>query len=414
MNYLFLKLVKKNPLLNLAILFLCINCTQPAKKVEVTNDDVRTIDIISNIANTKKINLSTIASGIEYCMLETDDKCLIAYKNIHCSGDYFVSMENYCYVFERKTGNFVRQISDRGQGPDDYQRVLDVLESNKGQICLEGNGQYLFFNLDGTLLHKIKKFQANVSFGFVAYNDLYVGGVTNTRGNSTIRIAFLDNKTGELIDSIPNHRSYNRAEGIPRNVSTDFFFYTFNNSLHYKDIYCDTLYQIKDFSLQSRYIFDTGDRTVPYALQVEGRIDVRAAMRGRDYDRYARYIVINQTHESAKFLYFTFDYRVMLYPAIYDKVENTLQIMSPVSKPPPPFITPYPLYGFENDLDGGLPFWPQQMVSDKEMMCVYSAEELLALDVTKITDEKLKYVLNSLEIDSNPVVAIVTLKDLGI
>ena len=66
---------------------------------------------------------------------------------------------------------------------------------------------------------------------------------------------------------------------------------------------------------------------------------------------------------------------------------------------------------FENDMDGGLPFWPQQMISDKEMMCVYTAEELLKLDISKITDEKLKKVLNSLEEDNNPVVAIVTLKD---
>ena len=45
------------------------------------------------------------------------------------------------------------------------------------------------------------------------------------------------------------------------------------------------------------------------------------------------------------------------------------------------------------------------------MMCVYTAEELLELDTSKITDEKLKNVLNNLKDDSNPVVAIVTIKD---
>jgi len=62
-------------------------------------------------------------------------------------------------------------------------------------------------------------------------------------------------------------------------------------------------------------------------------------------------------------------------------------------------------------LDGGLPFWPQQMISEKEMMRIYTVEELLTLDISKITDEKLKNVLNSLEEDSNPVVAVVTIKD---
>jgi len=51
------------------------------------------------------------------------------------------------------------------------------------------------------------------------------------------------------------------------------------------------------------------------------------------------------------------------------------------------------------------------MISDKEMMCVYTAEELLELDASKITDPKLKEVLNSINEFSNPIVAIVTLKD---
>ena len=69
------------------------------------------------------------------------------------------------------------------------------------------------------------------------------------------------------------------------------------------------------------------------------------------------------------------------------------------------------LYGFDNDLDGGLQFWPQQMISDKEMMSVYTAEELLELDASKITDEKLKNILNCINEESNPVIAIVTLRD---
>jgi len=62
-------------------------------------------------------------------------------------------------------------------------------------------------------------------------------------------------------------------------------------------------------------------------------------------------------------------------------------------------------------LDGGLPFCPKQMISEKEMMCVYQAEELLKLDISKIADEKLINVLENLKEDDNPVVAIVTLKD---
>ena len=239
MNSFFLKFVKK-----ISILFLFANCSSPAVKNEVENIDVRTIDIMSGISNTQKVNLSTIASGIEYCMLETDEKCLIAYKNIYCSGDYYVSKEEYCYVFERNTGKFVRQISSIGQGPDEYQIPVSVLAGDKGQICLLGNNKLLFFNLDGTLSHKLNPFIPSVMFSFVAHENLYVGYVPNLRGNSTIRIAFFNKQTGELIDSIPNNRSYNLTKGIPRSTGGDFLFYTFNNSLYYKDIYYDNPHSV--------------------------------------------------------------------------------------------------------------------------------------------------------------------------
>jgi hypothetical protein len=51
------------------------------------------------------------------------------------------------------------------------------------------------------------------------------------------------------------------------------------------------------------------------------------------------------------------------------------------------------------------------MISDREMLCVYAVEDLLKLDASKITDQGLKEVLNGINEYSDPVVAIVTLKD---
>jgi len=406
MNSKILKSAIQISLSHFAILLLCVNCTQPRQRVE--ENGITTIDVIGNISNTHKVNLSSIASSIEYCMLESNEQCFIAGEHIYSSGDCFVAMDrDRCYVFERKTGKFVRQISQIGQGPNDYQNTATVLECDNGQICLMGNNQLLFFNLDGSLSHKTKHF-ANF---FKSYKDLYVCYFSNGSGDLTIRIAFYDNKTGERIDTIPNYRFFKREKGRPYSSGNDFSLYQFNNGLYCKDIYCDTLYQIDNFSLEPRYIFNTGGRAVPYEKQIEGRTDYQAQMAGREYDRYAKYIVIQRIMEDAYFLYFTIENRNSMYPVIYNKFQEKIHIM-------PPHPTPFslgdgkpPLFGFENDLDGGLPFWPQQMISDKEMMCVYSVEKLMELDSSKISDEKLKNVLHHLEENSNPIVAIVTLKD---
>ena len=181
--------------------------------------------------------------------------------------------------------------------------------------------------------------------------------------------------------------------------------------MYLKELSCDTLFQIEDFVLHPRYIFNTGGRMVPYELQDLSRRAYFSGLNGTDVeDRYEKYVIILKIFENKKHLYFTIEYRKQLYPAIYDKLENMLRILPAVTVPSSRRDQTISFYGFENDLDDGLPFWPMQIISDKEMMCVYSAEELLRLDESKITDEKLKKLLYNLDEDSNTVVAIVTLK----
>ena len=405
--------MKNSIVLFLACLF-CAHCTHTPKKF----GSIVEIDIMANMSKNQKINLSTVASNIEYCVLETDEKCFVGGGMVtYCSQDYVVSLgpqamnQSVCYVFDRKTGAFIRQISSQGRGPNEYEHVNPLFwDDINEQICVVAKMQYVFYNLDGTISHKTDFFRPGTSV-FVAHDDYYVRYVPNPFGNSTIRIAFFD-RTGTLIHSIPEHRSWKRTIFNGYNpIPLDGWVYAFHNDLYYKDISCDTLYHIKDFKLQPRYIFNTGGRTFPYGEQEGGRYSDLISWGSTDIiDRYERYVVINKIFEDNERLYFTFDYKRQRYPAVYDKTKDKLQIMPPVSNPPSNRGRNLQHYGFENDLDGGLPFWPQQMISDKEMMCVYTAEELLKLDKSKITDTKLRNVLDRIDEYSNPVVAIVTLR----
>ena len=398
--------------------FICANCMRSAQKVaENTDYSIREIDIITNLSNTQKANLSDIASGIEYCVLELDKKCLVTFDmSFYASDDYIVTINAaatdfvtpVCYVFERSTGKFVRQISRRGQGPGEYLNVLESFwDREKGQMCTLNANTYMFYNVDGTLSHQVKRFENR--FDFVAFEDFYV---TTLRSN-TKRIAFYD-KTGTIVDSIPNKLFLEKTQTWSY-IDWDSWLFTFDNNLHFKDIYNDTLYQIKDFELHPRYLFNTGGLALPYEKQEDQRGNPLEMMRRRileTADRYEKYMNILKILESNRYLYFTVNYKKQLYPAIYDKIEDKSKIMSPVSYSTSLLYDKrVPLCGFENDLDGGLPFWPHQMISDKEMMCVYTPEELLALDISKITDSRLKNVLNNIDEESNPIIAIVTLKD---
>ena len=413
----YLKPVKFFAALNVALCLFLGGCAQSSKKIDAEDNSIKEIAVLKNISNIKDVNLSSIATDIEYCVLETNDNCLVTNRmQFYCSEDYIVCMGSYrplevCYVFERKTGKFVRQISSKGQGPGEYNEVISRFWDEKNeQVCLLSHPNYMFYNIDGTLSHKINRDEHAFFSPSFMYNDVHVRYMPNVHGDQNKRIVFHD-RTGGIIDSIPNFRTWNKILTMTVVIYGEAKFHSFSNELYYTDMYCDTLYHVKNNTLQPRYIFDVGGLTVPYEMHSWTPDKILAHSRGEN--AFEKYVVIKNIFEDTKYLYFTIDYRSKLYPAIYEKKEDVLQIMPPIT------ITPqeraqewlYPLYGFKNDLDGGLLFWPEQMILEKEMMCVYTAEELLELDVSKITDMKLKNVLENIDIDSNPVVAIVTLKN---
>ena len=368
MSKFFLKLAKNFSKLSFALLLICMNCSHPVKRVDTEDNGIKEIDIIANIFDNRTVRLSEIASSIDYCMLETHKKCLVTGINIYCSTEYVVAAGGgtsnpVWYVFDRKSGNFIRQISRYGQGPGEFTEIVrGFWDGYKEQVCVFVNNQYHFYNLTGSLSHHANRFKHYMDH-FIAHEDCYVGYVPNRLGSETVRIAFYD-KTGVFIDSISNYRTWQRTQTW-YSGGNDNWIYVFNNNLYFKELYSDTLYHIKDFTLHPRYVFNTGRRAVPYEIQEGGRYDAMQALRtqGIVEDRYERYIIIVKIFEDNKHLYFSFDYKKNRYPVIYNKTKSKLQIMPPVVIPPKHLRSikdwRMPLYGFENDLDGGLPFWPQ-------------------------------------------------------
>ena len=136
MYKLFLIYIKNFTALIFVQFALCANCTHIVK--ENKDNGVREIDVMTNLSKSSKVNLSEIASSIDYCILETDEKCLVSPQmSVYCSTEYIVAIgsqsvnNDVCYVFERNTGNFIRQISNTGQGPGEYQEIINSFWDEK-------------------------------------------------------------------------------------------------------------------------------------------------------------------------------------------------------------------------------------------------------------------------------------------
>ncbi|TGV03408.1 6-bladed beta-propeller [Flavivirga rizhaonensis] len=141
-----------------ALVFLIISCNQ-----EKTNDFL----VIDAQTNDNTFNLSEIADEIIAIPLETNDDCLISFiSRVIMTKDYYFVLSSDLYQFNKK-GKFIRQIGERGRGPNEYSRINSIAVDGEEQTIFMATGQKLLaYNFDGKIKQgiKFKKFVEFMSF----------------------------------------------------------------------------------------------------------------------------------------------------------------------------------------------------------------------------------------------------------
>lgn len=129
--------------------------------------------IKADITNLSNVSLMDIVDSISLVNLETTDSCLVS--NV----SKIIKKENQLYLFDQRqqtlfcfgtNGNFEFKISDRGQGPDEYQYIEDFTISDAGIIyLLEPWGNVFCYNNKGEFQERIK-----LSTDLKSYNEVFV------------------------------------------------------------------------------------------------------------------------------------------------------------------------------------------------------------------------------------------------
>ena len=88
------------------------------------------------------------------------------------------------------------------------------------------------------------------------------------------------------------------------------------------------------------------------------------------------------------------------YPLLYDKKQNKAMAIATDQE--------YAMAGMTNDIDSGAPFWPTYVYGNR-MFKLVEAEEFIEL-AAKSSSDKIKSVAAGLNVESNPVLVVVTLK----
>jgi|WetSurMetagenome_2_1015567.scaffolds.fasta_scaffold117115_1 hypothetical protein len=371
------------------------------------------INFEKSLIDKKKINLSQLASNVEYIQLETNPDCLLNQKSRFFFVDSLIFVSNKDHILKFSiNGKFLKKIGKPGRGPGEIGTIADLsIIPNKRQIIVQllEKRSLLYFSFDGRFIKSInlpyRGIVKTINDGKILVWDR--GSLMNAK------LTFLlTNERGDTLSSVPNYTTIIKGSSISAAPSYSFFpehFYYFNNNFFFKDEYNDTVYSVKSNKIVPQYFINLGKFKLPDNLNPSNI----GPSNMEKYLREAKNHYFCTSFELANKVFVTSHSYNKGVPklVLYDKSlhQENLLINNEGSST-----------GLINDWDSGSDFWP--------VGCVSSSKVYMPIDINKLQTEfkknkanqalikfpekqkQLEKIITGLDILNNPIIMIVTLK----
>ncbi|MDR1339890.1 MAG: 6-bladed beta-propeller [Prevotellaceae bacterium] len=366
------------------------------------------IDIVEGIEDEgTTMMLSEVFEDITFIPLETTDECLIGNTilGIHFSKDYIVIVDRtprQILLFD-KTGKFIRKIGNRGQGPGEYlSPFLSVLVNDELFIWDIGLNATLCYDLHTGKCLRVKKHDSYDIRSMKNFNDsllIYYYGLPEREDLKEfyhIQTLSLD---FENIDMLWHEKMKLplRSEQIDENYRRVCTYLK------------DGIFHVLDPNVDDETVFymDRKLEKIPAYKLHSGKYNAYGKSSGEKYDIYSiketdRFLFVNGGLREKRHA------RRILYDKTTGKSRNII------------FNLDFNDWGFHNDIDGSIPFWPSGYACDNILFDHITPERLKSLmshpyyrtiEVkNKEKHQAIKDYLDSAEEDANPVIFLATLK----
>ncbi len=387
------------------------------------------IDVLPAFENLTELKVSQLGKNIRYVPLETTESSLIgATYRIQLLKDgilvsYGGRSEAHCYLFDRETGKFIREIGHKGEDPKGYSGPKAYVHPVTGHLYFQRNPNKLMkYNQNGEFLGEVV-IPNSISTGFYpSFNKesmlVYEGPSLNSHKRQLYYLDEVKGKTGDVVLPTTTQSEEVKMDGIqgisvwsggigkygllsysgiiemslkngtearyPGNYPA---IWPMEDGFRLLEAFSDTIYHVKGQALEPYLAFNLGDRrhpaeelgkkegnedklTMTYALETEGLI----------------------YFQCAKNLYGEFQ----VYNGLYRKADGTV-VMNKVQE------------AFTDDLTHFLPFAPMTHTPKGAFAGTLSIEQIQAWQ-EEHPDAKLEGALaplKDLDFDANPVVVIV-------
>lgn len=291
--------MKKKHLYIAISIILAFNACQ--EKQEKSNVELLTISVdIKEDA----LPVSSIAASVKYIPLS--NKTLIKdVKNLKFdkNGNIYISDSSGNGIFKfDNSGNFIQQISHKGQGPGEYIKINDF--DIDGDNLIINDSRLLYFDLNGNFL-KTKSLDIKYSY-FATHNDSIYESAGRTMAT--------------LIDGKIEHYSFDQP-GCCLLYNHQTHFTKNNNSIYWEDCYNDTIYQIFKGKPEPFCYINFKDLKMPSDITIDDAI-----FENTKVDRYCTDVSFFRI--SNNLISFVFNLNKSIKQGLFDREKNKSYVFS--------------------------------------------------------------------------------------
>lgn len=380
--------------------------------LEAQQNQVYNINLSGKEKKAEKVNISTIASDIDYIALETNTNSYITriYKIIKTEKNLLIlddtNMKRERLMVFDLDGSFMTLINEVGQGPGEYIGIQDFAFDPKNQLItiLDASQKKLLqFSLSGEFIRELKLDFRPFKICFIEPGYFIL----------TIPLRFIEpEQDGKLYNTILCDLDLKVKKRIPspieylENPNSPFVntggLGVYNHQLRLKQPFTDKIYTL-DKELQYRLYcnFSMGKYKMPESVSSS----IESSRK-----RSENYKSISGNVESRDYYFIKYRYKRIPYTYMYRKSDGMMTSLS----------SKWGNNGFINDFDGSMDFWPKLSTGPDEIIAFYNAIDVIDyFDKNNVKKFKSKFpkqqnkfldLMNKIDEESNPVIQLITLK----
>jgi hypothetical protein len=181
--------------------------------------------IVINVLQAKEdvIRMSTFFNDVEYVKLETTKACLLKSPYIHVTEKYIIAIDGLgpAFLFDRKTGKFIHEISKKGPGPKEYKFVViaPAFDEKRNILFVSNWNSWkaidivtneVILSITPPFVHYGGEKYQGIFNPYILSDGKYLGYTNNWTGNSPF-ILVIFNENGEVLKEYPNYIFFKRS-----------------------------------------------------------------------------------------------------------------------------------------------------------------------------------------------------------